>query len=164
MRTAKVGCRACVNDRWNLCWLQSPYKWHIRLLWVAEPMQTWCETCGGCISHVVDCRAPSYVCDLSCDSSYKAVSVSWRHIDTDIAFFANQRFCSNVGVSAETKMIKVNCMTYIYIYKYIIWYIYIYIYISCVWRYATSCKYVSPHTYIYNFQFHTIPQTDLQLC
>ena len=29
----------------------------------------------------------------------------------------------------------------------------IYMYISCVWRYATSCKYVSPHTYIYNFQF-----------
>ena len=25
-------------------------------------------------------------------------------------------------------------------------------YISCVWRYATSCKYVSPHTYIYHLQ------------
>ena len=30
--------------------------------------------------------------------------MSWRHIDTDVAFFANQRFCSNVGVSAETKL------------------------------------------------------------
>ena len=40
-----------------------------------------CRTFVGCISHAVGCRAPSCASDLSC-----------------------YRFCSKVGISAETKL------------------------------------------------------------
>jgi len=44
-------------------------------------MQMTCKTFVGCISHAVGCRAPSCASDLSC-----------------------YRFCSKVGISAETKL------------------------------------------------------------